>query len=816
MISLKKEIDLYRPVLVLERTLPRTLRNASVVILLLVALINLVIVLFFITLDSLNAGTLTLTIIFGDAQLYFAIFLIVFGPLFSVLMLSFFYNTFYFRGLKSMFHEGSVKETGITYEVAHILSETKNDLTRSFLMSPYGRQASLRCGILQDDVLHFLDSKKTELATEALEIPPAEFLTLEHIGEYIFKNDDAFSEFLFKHGVSEQIYYGAIGWIMRIYHESKRDKRWWSRENLGKVRGIGSDWSYGGAYILERYVRDIKTTAVFSALTSDSSYADEKIEQIETILARAKEANVILVGEHGVGKIDILVQLGQKIQKGEAVSAIEGYRLVVFDTASFIASNDSKAEFEETFLKMLGQAVEAGNIIIVIENIAKFFSSAEALGSDAADLMNKYLTSPSLHVIATSDPVSFHQYIETKPQLAQRFETIHIENPDFSSTLRVLQDIAIKYEKKNKVTFTFPAIQAIVEGADQYITEGVMPDKAVDLLVEISPVAKQKKVTLINKNFVFDYISGKTGIPMGPIMEEERDKLLNLEDILHKRIIGQHSAVKAISNAMRRARAGVQTKKRPMGSFLFLGSTGVGKTETAKALAAVFFGDENKMLRIDMTEFSGEDGLSKLIGEGGASGKLSNMLREHPYGVLLLDEFEKSSTAVHDLFLQIIDEGMFSDARGGRVSARNMIIIATSNAGSKLIWDILKRRENLADKKDEIIDTIIHEGIFKPELINRFDGVIIFEPLTLDQREKIARLMLEELKERIKKKGYELVIDEALISILTTKGYNTQFGARPMRRVMQDTVEEKIAEKIIAGNIQQGEKIWFYAEDFKD
>ena len=217
-----------------------------------------------------------------------------------------------------------------------------------------------------------------------------------------------------------------------------------------------------------------------------------------------------------------------------------------------------------------------------------------------------------------------------------------------------------------------------------------------------------------------------------------------------------------------------------------------------------------------MTEFSGEDGLSKLIGEGGASGKLSNMLREHPYGVLLLDEFEKSSTAVHDLFLQIIDEGMFSDARGGRVSARNMIIIATSNAGSKLIWDILKRRENLADKKDEIIDTIIHEGIFKPELINRFDGVIIFEPLTLDQREKIARLMLEELKERIKKKGYELVIDEALISILTTKGYNTQFGARPMRRVMQDTVEEKIAEKIIAGNIQQGEKIWFFEEDFKD
>ena len=184
--------------------------------------------------------------------------------------------------------------------------------------------------------------------------------------------------------------------------------------------------------------------------------------------------------------------------------------------------------------------------------------------------------------------------------------------------------------------------------------------------------------------------------------------------------------------------------------------------------------------------------------------------------MLWIDEFEKASSEVNDLFLQIIDEGIFSDARGRRVSARNTIIIATSNAGSNLIWDIVARRENPIDKRDEIIDTIIHDGIYKPELINRFDGVIIFEPLTLDQREKVAYLMLEELKERIKKKGYELIIDEVLIDTLTTKGYNPQFGARPMRRVMQDTIEEKIAEKIIAGSIQQGEKIWFYAEDFKE
>lgn len=813
---LKDEINLYRPALELERILPRALRSISVMVLFLAALTNLVIVGFFIALASLDAGTLALTIIFGEARLYFAIFLIIFGPLFSVLMLSFFYNTFYFRGIESIVHEGDAKEGGITYEVAYILSEAKNDLTRSFLMSPYGRDVIKRCGIPEDKLLHFLDSKKTALAVEALEIPQAGFLTLEHLAGHIFENDDALSEFLFKYGVSREIYYGAVGWTVRIYHKSKHDERWWSRENLGKVNGIGNGWSYGGAYILERYVRDIKTTTVFSALSSDTVYADEKIEQIETILARAKDANIILVGEYGVGKMDILVRLGQKMKKGETVSAIEGYRLVVFDTESFIAMNGSKAEFEEAFLKMLTQAEAAGNIIIVIENIAKFFSSVEALGSDAADLMDTYLTSSTLHIIATSDPMSFHQHLETKSQLAQRFESIHIENPDLSSTMRVLQDIAVGYEKKNKVVFTYSSIQAIVEGADQYITEGVMPDKAVELLVEVIPAAKHDTVALITKDFVNEYISEKTGIPTGPITKEERDKLLNLEDILHKRIIGQHSAIKVISNAMRRARAGVQTKKRPMGSFLFLGSTGVGKTETAKALAAVFFGDESKMLRIDMSEFSGQGGLSKLIGEGGTSGILPNMLRERPYGVLLLDEFEKASSEVHDLFLQIIDEGIFSDARGRRVSARNTIIIATSNAGSNLIWDIVARRENPTDKRDEIIDTIIHEGIYKPELINRFDGVIIFEPLTLDQREKVAYLMLEELKERIKKKGYELIIDEVLINTLTTKGYNPQFGARPMRRVMQDTIEEKIAEKIIAGSIQQGEKIWFYAEDFKE
>ena len=250
---------------------------------------------------------------------------------------------------------------------------------------------------------------------------------------------------------------------------------------------------------------------------------------------------------------------------------------------------------------------------------------------------------------------------------------------------------------------------------------------------------------------------------------------------------------------------------------MFLGSTGVGKTETAKALAFVFFGGEDHMSRVDMSEYSGEDGLDRLIGDGkGKAGSLPMLLKEKPYGVLLLDEFEKASTSVHDLFLQIVDEGYFTDARGTKINARNNIIIATSNAGATMIWQYAKEEKNPNDFKEQIIEFIITEKVYKPELLNRFDGVIIFEPLKIDQQEKIARIMLDGLKDRIKKKGYELVVDEVLVKLLVEQGYDPEFGARPMRRVLQDTIEEKIAEKIIAGGLRKGDKIWFYEEDFKE
>jgi ATP-dependent Clp protease ATP-binding subunit ClpC len=340
-----------------------------------------------------------------------------------------------------------------------------------------------------------------------------------------------------------------------------------------------------------------------------------------------------------------------------------------------------------------------------------------------------------------------------------------------------------------------------------------MPDKAIELLIDIATRAKQANVSITTENFVYEVVSNRTGIPTGPIGTAERDLLLNLEDTLHERVIGQQSALDAIARTMRRARAGIQAGERPIGSFLFLGPTGVGKTETAKALAHVFFGNEQNMTRIDMSEFSGEDALPRLIGNGTDSGVLSDMLREHPYCVLLLDEFEKGSRAVHDIFLQILDEGRFTDARGDTVNARNTIIIATSNAGSQLILKTVQQRLALATLEQEIINHIIKEGVYRPELLNRFDSTIIFEPLTQEEQGQVAGLMLRGLYERVKSQGFELIVNRDLMDLLVKKGYDPQFGARPMQRVIQDVVEEKIAQRIIGG-IAKGSTISLTAADF--
>lgn len=795
---------------ILKRRLRRHITKFLGVIVALLALVILGNVLF----DSVLSHTFDTSSITGRARYYVSAFLILFGPYAVLAQLSLFYNTLYYRGLDAILREDLVDTEGITQEVAAVCVKGEGDLTRGFLMSSYGEEILLRSGIGKDSVDTFLASSRTLIRSESLQLKPHAFLTLQDIGEFLIVKDSTFKAFLFSHSVTEDLFLGANEWVSRVRLQYKARQRWWSRDNLGKITGIGREFSFGIAYELKQYIRDIESMSRFGSSLGDLAYANEVIARVETTLARAKAANVIMVGEPGVGKMDMLIELGKRMEGGRSVESLTGKRLVVFDTDAFVATHTTKEAFEYTFMKLMGGIERAGNIIVVIDNLPAFMRSVEGVGTNVSELLGRFLTSPDVQLVTTTDPGSYHQTLENNHQLLQHFEPILIEKPDLSSTVRVLEGVVRQYEYQHNIFLSYPALVRIAAAADRYIVEGVMPDKAVNLLAEIASHAEQEQQGFIDGQYVDHCVSGKTGIPIGAVTGEERDTLMHLDTILHERVVGQDDAIQAITSTMRRARAGIQSSDKPMGSFLFLGSTGVGKTETAKALAHVFFGNEESMVRFDMTEYSDVNGLERLLGTTTTAGALASKLKEHPYGVLLLDEFEKSAVPVRDLFLQILDEGVFTDARGQHINARNTIIIATSNAGSDLVWKLVQEGKRPSDHKDAIIGSIIERNIFKPELVNRFDAAIIFETLGEEHQQKIAALMLGELKERIKERGYELVVNNVLIEALMKKGYSPEFGARPMRRAVQDIIEEKVALKIIEGGLSIGDTIEFGPEDF--
>ena len=382
----------------------------------------------------------------------------------------------------------------------------------------------------------------------------------------------------------------------------------------------------------------------------------------------------------------------------------------------------------------------------------------------------------------------------------------------------MLKEEAEFLEASTGAFFTYQSIEAVVESAERYFAGASTADKARDLLLELPAHNANKGKKTIERADVLELIEAKTGIPAGEVGELEKNKLLNLEDILHKRIIGQDEAINAISKAVRRSRSDLRNQHKPIGSFLFLGPTGVGKTETSKALGDIFFGPTSPMVRLDMSEFNGSDGVEKLIGsfKDSKAGILSSALREHQYGVLLLDEFEKAHSDVLNLFLQILDEGAFSDMKGIKVSARNMIIIATSNAGSDLIFDMVSKKRDLADAHNEIIQNIISRNIFKPELINRFDASIVFHPLDNEDLKKVADIMLTQFSKRLYQKGLQLDVNDATLNFLVSKGTDPTFGARPVQRALASEIESLIADEMIKGNLKKGTKFELVSDGLPD
>lgn len=775
----------------LESFFPRIYRKRAKEFLILLLPLIVLVLMFFVDQAYVPKGVL-----YGALCLISAAWIIIFA-------LDAFFYEYFFRGIKPMLHEWGLKKNldDISFEVLSIVARGREaDATGGFAELPVGRLILLRLGVSAKEILSFLDGNRKQIWSTTLRF--GDPVTLLSYAETIYNADPAFAGFLFGLGIKKEDFLAAVGWVMRDFAYKKNRLRWWGKDGLGRIKGIGKEWSYGETYNLEKF------GSFVTAQEENNLFAKETTE-LERTLLRSREANALLIGDELESLMSVVQNLSAQIQIGTIMPQLEHKKVFVLNESLISAHAPAQSDFENLTQKLLKEAARAGDIILVFQNFPGFVQTAMSRSVDIVNLLEPYLQGAAIQFVALSTKDAYANILEKLVELTARFERIFVLGDDKLLIFEELEKKVATIEHQTKLFFTYQAVEAIAQDAKRYFAGDVLFDKTLDLLDEIVPNLLRKGIRVVTKKHVDELVTSKTGVPIGEATTEEKNKLLGLEKILHERVIGQDAAVSAIASALRRSRSGITDSKRPIGSFLFLGPTGVGKTETAKTLARAFFGSEDNMIRFDMSEYNTFDALIRLIGshETDKPGVLAEVLREKQYGVLLLDEFEKATEEVHNLFLQIIDEGFFSDARGKRVNARNLIIIATSNAGSDYIWQIAKEGGNPADEKTKIIDSLIKNKTFKPELINRFDEVIIFHPLGSEHRDEVAKILLGELHERLISQGIDLNVTPELISFISEKASDRAFGARPLRRFIQEKVEETIAKMLLEGKIKMGSKV---------
>jgi ATP-dependent Clp protease ATP-binding subunit ClpC len=450
---------------------------------------------------------------------------------------------------------------------------------------------------------------------------------------------------------------------------------------------------------------------------------------------------------------------------------------------------------------------------LIINDFHEFLGKGKAGIIDISGIIIPYINNPKLQLICITTYAGLHQRIENKPGIVQLFSRIEIEGLSPEDTMLILEDKALLMEAEYKKFISYQAIKEIVLMTEKYIS-APLPEKGISLLEDVFSYSATKDYYAIDINVIDSVLTKKIEIPVGSLGDQEKNLLLNLEDELHKRVVGQDIAIDEISAALRRARSGVQTRKAPMGSFLFLGPTGVGKTETAKALAEIYFGSEEKMIRLDMSEFQRPEDVVRLIGSETQEGILTTRVRETPFSLVLLDEIEKAYPDVLNLFLQVLDEGYLNDNYGEKVNFLNTIVIATSNAGAQIIIDFTKEGKGGEEIKEELLNNIFEKGLFRPEFINRFDGSIVFKPLSQDELLKIAGLQLGKLQRKLAEKEINLIITEGLKQKIVELSYDPTFGAREMKRVIQNTIEDGLAQAFLGDKIKNGATVEIDPEGF--
>ena len=636
----------------------------------------------------------------------------------------------------------------------------------------------------------------------------------------------------------------------------------------------GSSSSSGGKTktpSLDEFGRDLTLAA--QELRLDPVVGREKeIERVIQILARRTKNNPVLIGEPGVGKTAVAEGLATRIVNAEVPDILDGKKVIQLDMGLLVAGTKYRGEFEERLKKIMDEIRQAGNIILVIDEMHTLIGAGAAEGAiDAANILKPALSRGEIQVIGATTLDEYRKYVEKDSALERRFQSVIIDEPTEDESIEIIKGLKPKYEDHHKLIISDDAIVAAVKLSNKYITDRFLPDKAIDVIDEasskvrlkvsnLSPegkelekelrnIIKEKEDAIRNQEFekasqlrddeaemkdriremaqkyreeheankptvtaenVAEVIATMTGVPVTKLTEGESERLLKLEDTLHERVIGQHDAVVAISKAIRRARVGLKSPNRPIGSFIFSGPTGVGKTELAKALAEAVFGSEDNMIRVDMSEFMEKHSTAKLIGSPPGyvgyddGGHLTELVRKKPYSVILFDEIEKAHPDVFNILLQVLDDGKLTDSQGNVVSFQNTIIIMTSNAGSNV------NTNSIGFDKKTVDNNKIEENlkqVFRPEFLNRIDEIIVFDSLTKPELLQIVELMLKDTVKALADKNISLNVSENAKDFILEKGTNLKYGARPLRRAIQRYVEDEISEMILKGDVHDGQTI---------
>ena len=617
---------------------------------------------------------------------------------------------------------------------------------------------------------------------------------------------------------------------------------------------------------------------------------EKEIERVIQILARRTKNNPVLLGEPGVGKTAVVEGLAARIVNGEIPDILEGKKVIQLDMGLLVAGTKYRGEFEERLKKIMDEIRQAGNIILIIDEMHTLIGAGAAEGAiDAANILKPALSRGEIQVIGATTLEEYRKYVEKDSALERRFQSIIIEEPSVDDTIEIIKGLKPKYEEHHKLRISDDAIVAATELSYKYITDRFLPDKAIDIIDEaasklriqtsalppegkelekqLKSVIKQKEEAIRNQEFetasnlrddeadlkekirelslkwredndenkptvtqeqVAQVVSIMTGIPTTKITEGESERLLKLESTLHARVIGQDQAVVALSKAIRRARVGLKAPNRPIGSFIFSGPTGVGKTELAKALSEAVFGSEDNMIRVDMSEFMEKHSTAKLIGSPPGyvgyddGGHLTEIIRKKPYSVILFDEIEKAHPDVFNIMLQILDDGRLTDSKGRHINFKNTIIIMTSNVGASMITTTSKLGFSVAedeqkDKYEKLKDTVMEEmkKSFRPEFLNRIDDIIVFAHLSKPEIREIVDLMLNDLFKRLESQQLTIEVTDEVKDYLGEAGYSEAYGARPLRRLIQKRIEDGLAEEILSGKYSSGNKIVLKLKDEK-